>query len=62
MYGEAGEYYEPDEEEKREIEELLNNEDKLRDNNRPLVKNRLTFVFNSESHWAGWLKVNGIKW
>ena len=25
-------------------------------------KNRVTYTYQTESHWAGWLKINGIKW
>lgn len=59
MPDDAGEYYEPSEEEKREIEDMLNQEDEIRESK---PRNRLTFIFENESHWEGWLKVNGIKW
>jgi hypothetical protein len=25
-------------------------------------KSRLTFTYQTESHWAGWLKIHGIRW
>ena len=58
--------YVPDEEEQREINEILNSEEnrtqKIEENPKENVKNRLYFYFNDEDHWANWLKMNGIKW
>jgi hypothetical protein len=60
--------YEPTEEEKREIEDILNDIGQLEDSLKKYegsnrrVKNRLFFLFNSEDHWKGWLKTNGIQW
>ena len=59
------EYYEPTEEELREVDEYMrqvyDKEDKDK-SIKPTVKNRLFFDFKSESHWEGWLRVNGIIW
>jgi len=52
-----GDIYEPDENEKREIEEIINKEEQ-----KALYKNRLTYNFNTEDHWIGWLRIHGIKW
>lgn len=53
--------YEPSEEERREIEEILRQEED-RESIFYKIKNRKYYTFHSESHWAGWLKINGIKW
>ena len=58
MEDEVFDNYEPDEEEIKEIDKIFEEEEK----NNKLIKNRLTFVFNSNSHFEGWLRVNGIKW
>ena len=50
--------YIPDEEEQREINEILNAEAEQESK----VKNRIYHYFNSEDQWVGWLKVNGIRW
>ena len=52
--------YIPDEEEQREINEILNREEEER--NQPKVKNRIYHFFKTEEHFAGWLRVNGIAW
>lgn len=48
--------YEPDENELRELDEILKHEH----NNKP--KNRLAFVFHTQSHFEGWLRTHGIRW
>lgn len=71
-------FYEPSDEELREMEELLRQEEELdtalsdssmqntswhnfiNRKNDPL--NRVFYTFNSESHFIGWLRVNGIIW
>lgn len=52
-----GDIYEPDENEMREIEEIINKEEQ-----KIVCKNRLFFNFNTEDHWVGWLRIHGIKW
>ena len=49
--------YEPDENEIRELNEILNNE---KQNSQP--KNRILFDFYTKSHFEGWLRTHGIKW
>ena len=60
--GEEDGYYEPSEEEKKEMEDILREEDKKKNLEKKHGKNRLTFTFLTESHWEGWLKINGIIW
>ena len=53
--------YVPDEEEQREINDILSKEEEQeQEEKRP--KNRIYHIFASEDHWAGWLKTNGIRW
>lgn len=57
--------YEPSDEEKREIEDMLNKEDEKREHLEEFqerLKNRKFYTFNSESHFAGWLRTHGIIW
>lgn len=54
---EDSDQYEPTDEEKEEIERMLNSED-----DQIPFKHRDMFTFNSNSHWIGWLKVHGIIW
>ena len=53
--------YEPDDDEKRELDEILKEEN---NKNRKIVehKNRLVHIFYTESHFSGWLRTNGIRW
>ena len=55
-------YYEPSDEEKREMEDILKQEDEKKKLEKKHGKNRLTFAFLTESHWEGWLKINNIIW
>jgi len=61
-----GDYYELDDDEKKEIENILNQHKEMSyegyNFKEPGTKNRLTYTYNSESHWAGWLRIHGIKW
>ena len=55
--------YIPDEDEQREIDEVLNREELEKETAlQPKVKNRVYHHFNSEDHWVGWLRINGISW
>ena len=56
--------YEPSEEEKREIEEVLSqrSSDEKAAIRSVKIKNRIYFHFNTEDHWKGWLRINGIAW
>lgn len=60
--------YIPDEEEQNEINEILNREEeitcrkKIEEKPNERVKNRIYHLFNSEDHWIGWLRTNGIRW
>ena len=54
------EVYIPDEEEQEEINEILNREEKEICTKQP--KNRIYHLFQSEDHWIGWLRTNGIRW
>lgn len=58
-------FYEPSEEEKEELEEILKqefeNKHKCYDVRRE-IKDRKLFTFNSEDHFAGWLRTYGIRW
>jgi len=58
--------YEPSEEELRELNEILNKEEEqkefLQEFRDVKVKNRIFFTYSTESHWAGWLRIHGIKW
>jgi hypothetical protein len=57
--------YEPSEEERRDIEEILNHEaQKEKEENQILqkLKQRSVFTFKSDTHFEGWLKIHGIKW
>ena len=62
------ESYEPSEEELKEIEDLINKDaeeeakEGCGDCGTCKPKNRIKYLFNSESHWIGWLKIHGIKW
>jgi len=51
--------YEPDEQELRELDEILKHEN---DHLKHKPKNRLVFDFYTESHFAGWLRTHGIRW
>jgi len=51
--------YEPDEDEIRELNEILKQEDSK---NMKKPTNRLMHVFFTESHFQGWLRTNGILW
>ena len=53
--------FDPTEEEQKEFEELLK-QDNLVEALVKKLKNRSCYTFTSESHFAGWLKVNGIIW
>jgi hypothetical protein len=54
--------YEPTEEEKKEIEEVLAHKAGEEKKTSKTVKNRVFYNFNSEDHWRGWLKIHGIAW
>lgn len=58
--GDPEDTYIPDEEEQREINEILNQEEQERE--APKVKNRIYHYFNSEDQFIGWLRINGIRW
>jgi hypothetical protein len=54
--------YIPSEEEEREMEKIFNEQRELDDKKQKLFSTRKLYTFNSEAHWIGWLKVNGIRW
>jgi len=61
----ANNQYEPSDEEKQELENLLNNTEEERaaqENKQNRLKKRELFEFKSESHWIGWLRIHGMKW
>ena len=69
MYEEEDRYYEPSEEEIKEYEKLARDEEEQQDiehsieeKKLPNVKNRMMVYFSGESHWRGWLRVNGMLW
>lgn len=65
QHGSSDEPYEPTEDERKEIEEILSQEqekNEAKEEFQDRLKNRKFYTFNSESHFAGWLKINGIKW
>lgn len=53
--------YQPSEEEINELNEILKKEDEKQLLNKK-IKNRVIQHFATQSHFIGWLKVNGIKW
>ena len=54
--------YEPNDEELKEIEDLLNKEEE--DQDRPFTdtNDRILFEYKDESMWKGWLALHGIRW
>ena len=56
---------EPTEEELKEIEKLLNEDEAVREKEHKSETkqvNRRSYLFKTESHWSGWLRIHGIKW
>lgn len=57
-------YYEPTEEEQKELDELMKFE--REEENAAILKKKIAdrkiFEFHTESHWSGWLKIHGMIW
>ena len=51
--------YEPDDEEIAELNEILKQEEQQK-KHKPT--NRLIHIFHTQSHFTGWLRVNGMRW
>ena len=58
FYNNENDPYEPDEQEMEELDNILKQEKECHKRQ----KNRLTHIFYTESHFAGWLRTYGIRW
>lgn len=57
--------YEPTEDEMKEIEDLINKDSEKEDSTNEVrykIKNWVSYLFKSESHWEGFLRIHGILW